>query len=317
MSRAHPQSGFALVMSLVLVMLAGVLLSRVAWRSASTALDAAEAAEELKVRWAVIGLRAAVLPRVESILDQAERGEQPDDAESTSEARYLNPPVAELRIVCRLSGIEHELVLTDEQAKLNVNVLLKERGRADTQLFVDRWLNQQDRAGGALPRIRLRPLPVDDNQDAALALSIGSFGQIAREIGPEQWVGSDESPGLSRALTLWGDGKLNLRRASASAIEARCKPTLGLSTVRALLTARKSDPYRKLSDLLENLSKVNQDEKSKIARLLTDESSCHGLWIVTRAATRRGHMLCIGVGDGPASGSPGGTSMHERYDYVW
>ena len=57
------QPGFVLLMSLVLILLAGVALAHVAHRSIRGALESQSAAEELRRRWAVTSCRATFLPR--------------------------------------------------------------------------------------------------------------------------------------------------------------------------------------------------------------------------------------------------------------
>ena len=81
--------GFGLLLVLVLVVLAGAALTHVAWHSLVGALQSRQQVEELRRRWAVKSLRAALLDRAEELLDAAERGST-DEAAADSDRVYAN-----------------------------------------------------------------------------------------------------------------------------------------------------------------------------------------------------------------------------------
>src|SRR5687768_11408596 len=83
------------------------------------AAAAREAAEELQRRWGATSCRLAVMPAIESVLVDQER--------------KLRRPVAAHRARLRLGRQTFDLVLADEQAKANVNVLLDEADRATAE----------------------------------------------------------------------------------------------------------------------------------------------------------------------------------------
>jgi len=131
MKRRSQQPGFALLMTLVLVLLAGVALTGLARRSMERAVDAQGAAHELKRRWVITSSRAALLGRAEQILRNAEQPDPESQQRDTETAPRT--PVPRLFVSCELAGIDYTLAITDEQAKLNANRLLQGRTRGEAQ----------------------------------------------------------------------------------------------------------------------------------------------------------------------------------------
>ena len=304
-------------MTLVLVLLACVLLVGVARRSAEGALEAKWAAEELQRRWAVASCQATLLGRVEELLDEAEQG---DPGSRTPEEPYQNKPAARRRVTCQLAGIDYELVLTDEQAKLNANSLVQASSRGAAQSAVAHLIAS---GGGDASTVEVRTLAMGTNtpKEVRRLLVVGGYGQVFPNAAPERLIGPEAGAGLSDWVTCWGDGHVNLRRAPAEVVERACEKALEHNAVRALLAVRDRDPYRPLSAMLDDLDRVDAKEKTKISERFTDRSKCHGLWIVARGSQRSWYDLAIGVGEGsgtaPAKDNPGKQELSTRYRFAW
>ncbi|HSW49059.1 MAG TPA: hypothetical protein VLH09_02740, partial [Bryobacteraceae bacterium] len=99
----------------MLLVLAAAALSSMCLRSLRHALESAQAAEELQRRWGMVSCQAALLPRAERVLAQAEQ-------ETASAA-------ATCRHELRLGAQVFELVFSDEQAKVNVNRVFRADGK--------------------------------------------------------------------------------------------------------------------------------------------------------------------------------------------
>ena len=149
MIRHAKPSGFALLLTLFLVVIVGIALAGLARWSMLGAAETKDATEELQRRWAIASCQATFLPRAPILFERAER---------SGSTRKQNVALRELRISCRLADQDYDLVLTDEQAKLNVNHLLKQTNAADAQVLVKRLLSHSLQATGDAPRIQLRPV---------------------------------------------------------------------------------------------------------------------------------------------------------------
>jgi hypothetical protein len=317
MNRAAAQSGFALLLALVLVLLAGVALAGIARRSIVAALDCQTAVRDLQRRWAVRSCRATLLGHTERLLDEAERGR---GGARESDQTYENAPKVHRTVACRLAGIDYELVLTDEQAKLNVNTLLEDAGRAETQAVVSRVVTAT--GGGAAPpvEVRLRTLAVRSlasEKDGFLPEG-GGYGQIFDGASPRRLVGTAEAPGVTESVTCWGDGKVNVRRAPEAVLKEVLEQRVSRQDIRRLLEARERNPYLPLAGMLAG---IHPKQRDKVYACLTDRSRCHGLWVIARDGQRSWYTFVVNVGDaangkGEGGGAPGRPTF-QVYEFAW
>src|SRR5205823_10902814 len=93
-------------------------------------------------------------------------------------------------------------------------------------------------------------------------------------------------------LTCWGDGKLNFRRASAAALQAGCAPLLTTPQVARLVQIRSASPDVKQDQLLAQID-ASEAAAVKLSERLTDESSCHGLWVVAHGPRRDWYQFSV------------------------
>ncbi len=319
--RAHRRKdrGFALLMSLVLIVLAGVALAGVARRSVSEALDAQSAAEALKRRWAVISITAALQGRAEQLLQAAERGRMPIER-----GEYEKPPVPELRRRFELAGVSVELIIADEQAKANVNDLYEAHDLAGTLPLVRKLIDDADLPDGRRINPMLRKTAIAVDAQRSVLSQFGSYGQVFDTPDPADLIGPAPGEGLASRLTCWADGGLNIRRASPEAIEAVCRRPLGQIATRALINAIHDDPYRPLVETLKAVALSVDMDEDQAAGLLIDRSACHALWVVTRTPRRAWYDLAIvtnirafAAQTPEAAAEPAPPSVLRVWRYTW
>jgi hypothetical protein len=176
-------------------------------------------------------------------------------------------------------------------------------------------------ACGAPVAVELRPIPgrgktfgtADANDDDPLAFegfdqvftrlttpaSLLQGGRGTAPAGTAQ-VGTAQAATLTAALTCWGDGSLNLRRASADAVRAVLARRLAAAEITRLLDLRRKNPDLESSDLLDALG-LSESRRDAVEDLLTSESSCHSLWIVSATGTRYWYDLAVSDGGGGAN----------------
>jgi type II secretory pathway component PulK len=295
MNAPRQQHGFALLLTLVLVLLAGVALAGLARRSSVRALESRDALEQLQRRWTVRTCRTTLLPRAELILDRAERG---ISAEGKNGNEYRNDPMPTYVVSCELSGMPVELRVTDEQARLNVNQILAEGDRGEAQSRLKALLREMDARAKAVNAVHLRPLVVgDDTPSQAVEqalLPLGGYSQIFEQVGPEQLLGENGSFAIHDAVTCWGDGRVSIRRAPDAVVRAVCEPSLGPHVVARVLSARERNPYLTLKSIRPNMDLKVKDAEI-LNRYLTDQSTCHGLWVTIEGRSRAWHALSVGI----------------------
>jgi hypothetical protein len=281
--------GYVLVTSLALLVLSATLLISMGRTAIDRTMHARDSQAELQRRWGQISCRRAILPFAETILTQVERREQ--------------RPVAIHHAIIQLGPQEFHLIIGDEQAKANINALLDltDKDRAESQIR------------GALPgaglsaQIRLRPslIPATfpTTRAAILPRLITSFGQILDSTAPQNLLASHgSSPAPAELLTMWGDGTMNIRRASAASLALLDSPPLTQIDIRRVLEVRNklylpgqnapqamgaalpTDPIRGL------LAQANI-ATNKANLHLTMGSRCHSLWIIVRDGRREWYSL--------------------------
>ncbi len=309
---AASERGFALLLVVVLVMVCGVMLSGFAGRSGGEALVARDRVEDLQRRWASISLREALLPSVEALLREAEgradEGAEGDVANSPSRSvlggtRLAGGAVGELRVVVSLGGLAHELVLTDEQARVRVDRLLSDRGRLAAEAEVARLLGGR-RLG---MRVSLSPVVMAAGGEP----EVSGYGQVFAAVLPERLVGSGVGDGVAGGgVTCWGDGRLNVQRADEAAIQLVCEGLLGEAGVQALLAGRDRDAFASLEELLRGVGGMHPLLRGELEGVLTDRSGCHGVWVVSRGRQRDWVTLSVA-----RRGEDGG--LLGRVDFAW
>jgi type II secretory pathway component PulK len=266
--------GFVLLAALMLLALVAVLLLGLSRRSGARAIEARDAAVQLQRQWGVRTLGAAALLRAEELLDLENR-----------ERQARNRPMLATRAgTLDMGGQRFDWVVSDEQAKVNVNTLLQSSDPAGATQGVRRLL---DPSAGA--RVRIDP---HASSSDALAPLVG-WGQVFPDADAETLMGfGQRHPALTEAVTLWGDGRLNLRRTTAARLEAVAGRQLSGAQVRRIIEARFDRPQGGIEAWLATAG-VSDEAREALRPLLTTRSHCHAVAIAVQNDWRRHYTLIV------------------------
>lgn len=270
-------------MTLVLIVIAALTQAGLARRSLQLAIDANEAQSELQHRWLAASCRELFLEQADRFFIQAE------DAVADQRPRWPTPASASATF--EAAGGRAWVQLADEDSKLNLNAVHARKPEQVRLLLTEK-------SGGRLAP-QLRP---DMRREAQLRKRpFSSWGQVfdvARTFAADQ---SDLLLEAAAAVTCWGDGKLNIRRATDESIEAAASLVLNREAARKLIDARAMfEGDLLLSELLAKLE-LRRPDQTKLRGVLSDRSSCYSLWLVLETDRRRWYHLWIAVdpsGDG-------------------
>jgi len=271
--------GFALVLVLLVLVLAGTALAASARRSCNRALAAVDATEQVQLTWAVLSARAVGLAGTETWL--------------AADAEAAEAPVAVARRTVTLGGFELCLVAGDEQAKANVN-LLSARGGSGNQGGPGGDADLADALRGLLGRerrallVQLRPQTPREGVISALARRYESFDQVFAAAEPSALVdavGGDPCP--TDRMTCWGNGRVNVRRAGREVMRHALAGLVTETELDVLCRLRLERPGCAADEMLAALE-LPDARLRPLAKAVTDASSCHSLWIVVRAAGAAG-----------------------------
>lgn len=295
-ARAGRQRAYVLPLTLLLLTVAAASLAGVCRASFEKAVQAAGAREDLQRRWAITTCRAALLPKAERVLAGAAPSE--------------TGPASEVRLRVTLGGMPLDLVFGDEQAKVNVNVLYRDGGRTGAERAVrELTLAAADVRVALTPGAPLaEPGLVEALQQDDELRAFETFSQVFNSVSPRALVfpgGAAERSAVAE-LTCWGDGTLNFRRASVAALKRACPKSLGATGAARLVAIRQKDPDLDLWEAFEQLE-LSDEQHAEAEERLTDESSCHSLWIVARAAARSWYDFS--VADADAGDAAGGATV--------
>jgi hypothetical protein len=97
----------------------------------------------------------------------------------------------------------------------------------------------------------------------------------------------------AQLITLWGNGRINIRRASDLVIEAACRDIIGENKTELLLELRRKNPESNLKSLLEKAA-LDSAQLSRLEDLLSDSSNCYSLWLtVTSSRTSETEFIVL------------------------
>ena len=266
--------GYIMLAVLVALVVAGLGMVTLAQRSMRLSGVAVERQRALQERWGTISCQQTILPAAPALFDQLQ-----EQAIDPSE-----PAPATLTAAVILGGSRFELLLADENAKSNLNHAYHHRGRAGTE----RLANQSVRGMFPMP-VRLHPAvkPVDPFDallaDQALPVALHSWGQVfelSLASGPaaDRWI----MPRLTSQITLWGQGKVNVRRASDTTIIDACQLVVSQGAARQLVRDRRDKPKHRVDQLVKQLD-LDREEQLLLQDMLTEYSSCFSLWTTVRS----------------------------------
>ena len=293
MRQASRQRGFVLLMVLLVLVVCGTVMAAVARRCGQGALRAGAARREVQLRWGALSCRDVVLPKAEQLLHDRQTPEK--------------PIVAETRLALTLGGMTFNMVLGDESAKANVNLLAQREG--DTVLAgVLRDLQSTERQ--PLP-VELRPAEAAATADNKLPRRYASYDQVLRFDRPSELVSPDEgaSAVIRRRITFWTDGPVNLGRAELPVLREVLAGQLGETDLVRIDELRRKGEAFSLAKVFSDLQ-LGKDQIEALQPLVTDKSTCHSLWIIVDGKTRSWYRLDV---ERPGAA----TDAADRWVFIW
>jgi hypothetical protein len=278
MSNPPHRRGFVLLMALALIAVASISLAGLARHSLRLAREATQAQEDLQRRWGILSCQRRLLEVADDLLElQAQAGAEP---------RRGGPAPSVVMGEFTLGGLQFTVRLADESAKANLNAIRERRPEGAARVAQAALAGASVSGVGGQVILWTSETPADEDR-------LVGWGQVFELTGPRaaqaghQWIEQ-----ATRDITIWGGGRLNLRRASDTAVAFACESALPEPTVRKLLELRRAGQWTSLEELLRRLGLPGR-ELGRWRRLLTDSSDCHSLWVTTTSRSRRSTSLTV------------------------
>jgi hypothetical protein len=308
-----PHRGYVLIVTLGLLVLSASLLVAIGHAAVRHALAARLAADRLQRHWGQVSCSKAVLPFAEGILINAEL--------------ELHQPVAVYHARLQLGDQLFTLIISDEQAKANVNSMLE---MASEDKFTVESRIRQALSGSGLPpaaiRLHLAKLPsraatqpAGQPGDSGLVRQwVSGLGQIFDDVPPEKLLqGVAHAP--VEQVTCFGSGGTNMMRAPESALVlAAAWSSLTQSDISSIIEMRNARLAPRGSGARQSKGSSLRAGSPSIGRNTTGldaigallsaagvtvkdrrklpfvaGSTCHSLWIIIGDPQSGSHYLAV------------------------
>ena len=296
-SRSHrKRGGYVLLVVMAASVLVVTVLGTLAKTSLRRAIDATDAHRSLQQRWGALTLQRALLERAAKIFELREK--------FLAETAPNDPPPPFIREAITIGDVTFDVMLGDEDAKLNLNALYHQVGNSGTERAIGAIVGPDVAQVARLlptapPQSRSREqtkmsLSSEDEDEAeeeeekSRVDVFGSWGQIFDIARLNAVVGSDLAlPNVTTGITCWGSGQLNFRRASDEAILASFRSVVQDGGARRILQRYRQSPTATLQVLMH--LEISRDEhRERLSRLVTESSNNFSIWISATSKTGRG-----------------------------
>lgn len=299
-SRPRRCDGYVLLTVIAVCVLVVTALATLAKLSLRRGLEASDAERSLQQRWGALTIQRTMLQQAPLVFQQQE--------DLIAETSPGNPAPTTIRTIVRLRDVTFDVLLGDEDAKLNLNALYHYGGPARTDQAISR-------VGGPMTGVAKRLLPAvepmrleretrrrslsdadDEEEEEAeaeeepiLPDAFRSWGEVFDLGRLDAGLARDASlPNLTMGMTLWGNGQLNFRRASDEAILAVAGLVVQDGAARRIVQRYRESPTATLAVLLQTEVSSEPDRK-RLAELMSEASTNFSVWI--DASSRGGGSL--------------------------
>lgn len=260
MNRTTRTRAFALVTTVLILALAAVVTARLTMRAHEETRATIESRHELAWRWLQRSAEANLLPQARDRLIEAGEGQGVSQDQ---------PPTGRVQAAFLLDGGELLVRLDDESSK------------AHPHTFFVRHLDElANRLARVLPDhdIQLRPGRSLQAQDEEHMLTGLTYQQIVRHADLEQVWGSDSTPGVSDRLTVFGNGRANLRTIDPTLLHEVLKPSLTIEDAETLCRLVRDKPALDVDAALASLG-LSRRQQQRVADVLVDSPDTYGVWL--------------------------------------
>jgi len=256
-----------LVLVLATLTIASMSLVRIANRSLRDNANSLEYVDALQAKWSRLSCRKAILPLADRLFESFESTDDDDE-------RNQRANVWQLRERIVLGGQSLEMVLSDEDGKSNINSIAANGG---------------PQAVAAALRELVGPTYQSCFRQSAQRrqTQFGSWGELIDLNGLRRLDGDDRSlAAMTREVSLWGSGRLNIHRASDQAILVQCESVVTKGVAKRILeTIQESRGVASVNVVLQR-TVTNSSDRERLNGLLSNGSTTFALW--TESTTRRG-----------------------------
>lgn len=303
-SRPRSRCGFVLLVVLAAIIVVGLALTSTARRGLNATISAIEAQKSLQRRWGMTSCQRAILPAAQSLFDVSDRTTRRQRGKKTA-----FPAVLEDRVM--LGDQTFDLLVADEDAKANLNAIYDasdiqtcERALSrltgplesrSVQLTPERAsTNQQSAKKSRASASKLEdPNSEIDSSPDSIAPAFRSWGEVFDLVQLHRLAGDDRQLAkMTRQLSLFGTGRLNVFRAKDETILAVCSAVVREGLAQRVLSKVRETSLGEVRLVLDQ-TVTNEIDRRDLQKLLGDSSNSFSIWIEVSSKSVRQQRLAI------------------------
>ena len=253
--------GVILVFVLAILAICGAIYSQFASKVIRLNSNAAATERELQSRWASVSLRRALLDNAALLLQNESRvSEEAPQLETLASSSFL----------LQLNQINYAITVDDESGKLPIAALLKQHTPEKVRGVI------RELAGG---RAILQPILPKDLTHWPQVFQNSGNNILHRSLA--------ELHAMTQKMTLWSDGKLNIRSCNDETLDALWRTKFGVSATKDLHTLRHNVAFNNLSSLAA-ASGLGPSQTEFLMQWAATYSNTYSIWIDAAKQTGSG-----------------------------
>ena len=252
------RKGYVLLLTLLTIAISSLLLVAFARFSLNHAIETNMIENELQRKWGVASIQRVGMDRANGLLNR-----RSFDEETQS---WQTIPQRESRAEFQLGGKVFSVILADESAKADVNLLLQSNVPESKIKKVIGKLSKTNL------NVHLQPFK---NPRTAKEQPIDSLNQLFsardRELEPTEVYAA------SRNITCWSN-RLNYKTAADETLDQVVGALVGQAAGSQILSLRKQEPDKPLQEVIQSIQATPQTIRT-LTRSLSETSVSQSIWI--------------------------------------
>lgn len=258
------RSAFALLKTIIALVLVAALLQALSVRSLEVATDAKRAEQDSQRRWAAVTTRLTLLSNAPKLLSPL--GDTQPIAFATRDTAFT------------LGDVAVEARVADEQAKAHVGTLQRELDATR----VDEVLREAAARDGLGAYFVIPAVTKTRNSRAPGAgavssdVKLGAWTEIFPGLDDKALFNTVGRGGVLDRFTLWGSGQLNIQSAEPEVIRAFVGHAINDAAVTQALVARTDGPRRHPYQVLRSVG-VKSEDADQVEDNLIPRSQCYSV----------------------------------------
>ena len=304
MKRRQSQSGYTLLMTVLLLAVAAVIITGLSKTSLYAAVNAQKSSLALQNKWAILSLNKAISQTAPKLFEnnlknfQAQAEDEVKSFIIGDETAIKLDDLKRKTLLINLGDNKYRIIVVDEHSKLEVNQLL---GHDPTHRHAKEIISIA--VGNRAPSSQLNITPLSQKDHTKHSQNrLDNLSQVFNNLSPSELspvqytnpISTVITKKITQNLTCHTQGKLRYLTAPDSVIKAQAQhKKIDPQAIQALLKLKNKNPNLPLNKQLSLLKKQGIDSTKGIDKMFKPQSTCLSIWIISPNITQVTYNLSI------------------------